>query len=417
MRGNMLAGIPRATQLRARELVIPSAAAAAVSQMLATAARLGGRAYIPWSPAIGPSVFGNSDGSGGVPAVGGAVGLLLDSSGGWGVGPNRVVNSNNETAVYSLPSQTFSQLTLVRDAAPGGGFAGRLSSTTATTGVYAQRTGISAMLANRAYYITGRVFVPTGGVTTFRLFDTDDGSWFGTPIAEKDQWVTFSAYRPAKALSWTLALGDNVPQSLAVSQTAFWIDDLVVAEWQGVGELSQATGINKPLLASGAVPWAGALSNDNSRMLVNSTYALPTTTGYFACAVNLNNNSALQSLFEPTALTPTDSMVVYVSSGTAIIRRLGTADLASAPVAANTPVIIEGGISGGTAYISANGSDVTGAFAGFAAATGVSVFGRLPSAGLNGLAYGAVMMPTAAPTAAERAVIRRGFSSLAGLPI
>lgn len=165
-----------------------------------------------------------------VTATGQSVGLSLDKRFGLVRGPELVVNSDNEVALYSGPLGSASGINaaVVRAAAPGGGFAASVS----PTGGNVPHHALLLLQANKAYEITARVYVPTGSIATARLFDANDGSWAGSASTAKDQWVTLSGIRPAgKASNWFVGVGDNV--SANIDGQAFYIDNLSVRELPG----------------------------------------------------------------------------------------------------------------------------------------------------------------------------------------
>jgi hypothetical protein len=401
MRGNMLAGIPRATQLRARELAIPSAAAAAVSQMLATTARLGGRAYIPWSPAIGPSVFGNSDGSGGVPGVGGAVGLLLDSSNGWGFASGELVVNGN----FSDGGTGWT---------PGVGWTisgGQVNANTAgsTSLVSAAMAGVTV---GRSYLVQFTATVTSGNVSCFlggvsAIPNFSSGNITRIVVAGgANQTISFDALNPL------VCSIDNISVREVTSTVAT--------------ALTQSTGINKPLLASGAVPWAGALVFDGNDFLTRSGSGVQTSP-HWAVSAAIGQGSGLRSL-----------MSLGLANGSARMCQMGLLTdgkpFSYYATDANVPLLITGAAAvpagvfnvqdtvcdGTTSTLSLNGAVVaSGAVPAGALTTTLSGVGcafNSSTEAFNGqIAFAAYGF--SAITASDIAVIRRGAAAIAGLAI
>jgi hypothetical protein len=188
-----------------------------------------------------------------VTAPGDAVGYMLDKSQGLVPGPQLVTNGNNETALFNF-GVLVNQDTLARASAPGGGFAASFTSNTSSSVSHRSYDGSTSLQANKAYRFTGRVYVPTGGVSTFKLYDNGDGSWFGLDVTVKDQWVSFDIFRSAKASNWSLGIGNNALDVVTSGQVSFWLDDLSIREIPG-NHATQATPASRPTY--GIVPAGG----------------------------------------------------------------------------------------------------------------------------------------------------------------
>lgn len=164
-------------------------------------------------------------------------------------GPELVTNGDNEAAVYSLPTpQNFQNISLARAVPPGGGFAGQQTSTTSASVPHVHSTINTVLQANKSYRISGRVYVPTGGVSLFKIFDVGDGSWFAPNISTKDAWVSFSVTRDAKASAWAIGFGNNSVDAITSGATAFWLDDLSIQE---IGAMSISVNGSTPVETTG----------------------------------------------------------------------------------------------------------------------------------------------------------------------
>ena len=152
----------------------------------------------------------------------------------------KVINGDNEAALFTGASAING--TVVRDAAPGGGFAAK----TTCSGGNAAHHVVVQMEANKAYQVSVRVYVPTGSLNTAQLFDANDGSWFGGSTTAKNSWVTITGNRlTSKASIWFLGIGDSNLSS--IDGQIFYIDDLSIKEIPGI-HATQATTSNKCLL-------------------------------------------------------------------------------------------------------------------------------------------------------------------------
>jgi hypothetical protein len=406
MRGNMLAGIPRATQLRARELAIPSAAAAAVSQMLATTARLGGRAYIPWSPAIGPSVFGNSDGSGGVPGVGGAVGLL-DSSGGWGVPstPNAFPTPTPDFANGVLWGTSGTVVNRTANSFESSGGSGGLT-----------RNLGGVLTPGASYYL--RIVGSTTSASGLN-YRTSDGS---APL--------YTVISTAGSFDWTgvVVLGSNSTlfiQNLSAGVTNVSLLEIRQLPTALATALTQATGINKPLVGLGAVPWAWALSfDDNDRLVSGLLAAVATET--FITAIRPTSVAALTGFGDRRAASAAGNWFARGEAGGTI--RMTSWDGGGAAANAITAGgVLQTGVwqvvtvcrAATRNFIRRNGVEVsTAAVTNVApaatSALGIGTDGSYSSGGADQLP--GIWVPSEV-SAADLAVLERGLSAIAGLPI
>jgi hypothetical protein len=390
---------------RRDRLAIPSAAAAAISQMLATVARLGGRAHIPWSPAIGPSVFGNSDGSGGVPGVGGAVGMLLDSSNGWGFASGELLAVQPAVSIAAwtqIAGATYGQT--------GGGYF-TITSAGPSGGYF---TDIP-VLAGSAHVVSFDFPAKTGTNTSINAFD---GAGFGTQLA-----TTTTAVAGIRTFVVTPATN--------ILRIYLFVDGVGNAGTYGLigvrrltstlaTALTQATGINKPLLASGAVPWAGALqvAAANQFMLgaAPSYITDVRTPRWFATCFKTGSNS--QRIFSTRDAGSIDLLLqssatnigFSTTPGGFLLTTLGT-------VTAGGPPDVVGGYVSGTNYVLQmnNLAPVNHALPA-AAVTPTEVrigfADLLPGQLIHAVAHGPGSL-----SAAEYQVLHRGMQAIAGLPI
>ena len=194
------------------------------------------------------SEFQDSAGTTPVTAVEQPIGLVLDKHLGAIRGPELTTNGDNEAALVSGPLgplSTAAGATTVRSAAPGGGFAAQVVG----TGASAPHECFFQLATNKTYEIRARFYVPTGGIATAKMFDVDDGSWFSQTSVVKDQWVTLTGVRTAKALSWNIAFGDNTPSTIANGVTAFYVDDISIKEVAG-NHVSQPTAASRPVVSA-----------------------------------------------------------------------------------------------------------------------------------------------------------------------
>jgi hypothetical protein len=383
---------------RRDRLAIPSAAAAAISQMLATVARLGGRAHIPWSPAIGPSVFGNSDGSGGVPGVGGAVGMLLDSSNGWGVpGTPDVATPKDLSVTWTalgtvsgrgpLTFTTVGSGGVIRSAAMvvGATYLVRAVGTTTATNITI-RNGANA---------TGAIVMPTGSFNVNQLYvqdATDPGLYLRN---EGDGVTTFT--------------------TLEVRQLTLGI----------ATALTQPTGINKPLLASGAVPWAGALVFDGSNDSMLTANIAGSATETVICAFSMNSLPASSDPFNRGVavaqgsffgrVSSNGSMSVGIHDGTSF--RFGTSS--AGLVSVGVPIVGTWVKGASRSYCRINGSEV--ASTAFVAGAQAAPVPFTVATGQGNFAPATYQLPglwiPSELSAADLAVLERGAAAIAGLPI
>jgi hypothetical protein len=376
---------------------IPSAAAAAVSQMLATVSRLGGRAYIPWSPAIGPSVFGNSDGSGGVPGVGGAVGLLLDSSGGWGAGSDFL--ANNDFATWS-PAGT--------PPTPSG----NSFTTTATNSGYVK--SFPQLITGNSYLIRA-VGTTTAASGALRL----RGNVTGLPDVLLRTGPGF--FDVTQAVVWTETSSAIYLFSAQPGTVSFTTLEVRALPTALATALTQATGINKPLLASGAVPWAGALVFDGSNDSLTTGNIVGSATECVVWSGAVRDVVSTDDLFGHQTTAAAGTFVGRFSAGTyGMACHDGTTfrSIAVAPVVANEVATFTFVKGASRIYIRKNsieGSTLTTTI-GAQAAPAPLTYGTGAAGFLDALGYCFVWVPTE-PSAADLAVLERGAAAIAGLPI
>jgi hypothetical protein len=377
---------------------IPANIAGPLSQMLATVSRLGGRAYIPWSPAIGPSVFGNSDGSGGVPGVGGAVGLLLDSSNGWGfAGPELVADPSFDTPGYWTPAGST----------PGWVVSGGVATVAAPAAGNRWISRPALLTIGAQYVVTGNVSITAGAI------NIDIGA--GVPnITSSGQ---FSTIVTATATTFQILANPAFVGSVSDVSVRPYNSALATA-------LTQATGINKPLLASGVVPWAGALVFDGSNDQMVTANLAPAALETFIAAFSMTSLAATADPFNRgTAATQgtffgrvstTGAVSVFIHDGTA--QRSGTSS--AGLLVQNVPSVVTWVKGASRAYCRHNQVEV---------ATTPFIGGAQPAAVPLGIGIAGFFTPAnyqlpgiwvpSEVSAADLAVLERGAAAIAGLPI
>jgi hypothetical protein len=354
-----------------------------------------------------------------VTAVGDLVGLTLDRMG--TVGPDRVTNGDNETSLFSIQGGIVSSDTIARASAPGGGFAASSTSTTATSSAH-RLYAISPMLAGKAYRLSGRFYVPTGGVGTFKIYDNADGSWFGVSSTIKDQWVNFSVIRTAKASNWDLGIGDNVSNVLPSGQISFWIDDLSICELTG-NHATQATPASKPLVGINA-QGKKVISFDGSNDFLQ-TGITTGNEGWVCAGVTFGGAAAaLETVTYGGGGGDTVKGVWLARVGSAGENQLwcGVSDgttrnlavVSSLPLR-NVPRVVSGGWTASSVMAGVDATEVTAARTNGTAAPGIAplAIGGTSSAFLNGPLTATVISPVL-PSAADRALLRKWIGSLQG---
>jgi hypothetical protein len=94
--------------------------------------------------------------------------------------------------------------------------------------------------ANKAVVLSCYVYNPTGGIAQLQWLDGADGSWYSTVVTTKDSWTLLTAYRPAKATAWGVAIGNGTVES--VNTKTFYADNISVREATGTNVIYTATG-------------------------------------------------------------------------------------------------------------------------------------------------------------------------------
>jgi hypothetical protein len=382
---------------------IPANIAGPLSQMFSTVARLGGRAYIPWSPAISPAYYGNSDGSGDVPAVGGAVGLLLDSSGGWGVPstPDQLLGGKDFTAGWG----------------GSGSPSGITSNSFTTAGVGGLFRGVG-IVSGRSYYM--RIAGTTTAASGVNFRSSGGGAPFPNPATTTAGPFDFRCVVPVWGAD-TLIFIDNRSGG---TTTIDWARTEVreIAGGAATNALTQATGINKPLLASGAVPWAGALEGDGSSRFMLTGNIAGAAQETLSIAFRKNSGQLGEMFAHGSGSAAVGDFLIRVNSAGNVSAEGhdGTAyrSAPTGPVATPGANLVATAVKGvASMYLRINGTQVaTTPFALGAQAA------PLPLAVLRGVTgaqfsnanvFGAIWVPVEA-SAADLAVMERGLGFLAG---
>jgi hypothetical protein len=392
---------------------IPSAAAAAVSQMSSTVARLGGRLYVPYSPGIGPSVFVNSDGTGGVPGVGGIVGLLLDSSNGWGSAGSRGTNLDFSagTGGWTLTGGVSFTVT--------GGVA-TISQVGASGGVFQDIT----VPPNSVSIVRLNARKVAGGAGAAFLWVVPRGDFAGPNQTAE---ITGAGFQDYVITNFADATTLRIYLQTVTSGAVIEVDGVSISSSPSsvATALTQSTGANKPLLASGAVPWAGALSFDGTDSMAGTINT--GSGGYLAfagrlqipdvvvrCAIGTGGNAGTQPGGVLRMVTPTGMQGVVGNTS-------NTQDVVNLPIVSGADTVADFNWSGTALLGSSNGTEVTGTTVGVGASSSGTVVGANITSSGNYLAAGSILYATVVcpvgTTAADRAVIRRGLSAIAGLPI
>jgi hypothetical protein len=143
--------------------------------------------------------------------------------------PELVTNGDNTAALMSTsPAATLTRTTAAQSTDLGG-FVAKITGDGTTGPHYFIPFGGLGMEANKSYVITFDVYIPTAWVGAgIKAIDISDGS-FSTPnVTARDEWVTVSAVRGAKASAWTLGIGQNASETH--SGQFFYIDNLSIKE-------------------------------------------------------------------------------------------------------------------------------------------------------------------------------------------
>jgi len=178
-------------------------------------------------------LFQDTAGTTPVTATGQSVALWLDQSKGLVLGPELVTNGDNEAAVSTAPLDTLTNFTAkVRSAdfAQAGTYSAKLTANSTSGSHYWNLTNVAAGVTVK---ISGWVYVPTDSTAgqSIKLIDIVDGSFVPVIAAAFDQWVYFSAIRPAKATPWALALGQDTAANWAGG--SIYIDGLSIQTLAG----------------------------------------------------------------------------------------------------------------------------------------------------------------------------------------
>jgi hypothetical protein len=273
MRGNMLAGIPRATQLRARELAIPAAAVAAISQGSSTVSRLGGRFF--WNPEqrISAAYYGDSNGAGGVPQVGGAVGVMLDWTNAWGVPgtPDGIAALKNFTTGW-LTSATGSIVDPTSFSSTGVGGVVPSAAVPFTGGAYYIR------IAGNTTCASGLRYTLSAGGTPSVLVTSSAGSFDFTAVlvlTGTDRHFFQNQSAGTTTIDWSRTQIREMVPSTALANA-----------------LGQATGINKGLVEQ-HLPWVHGLQFDGVNDSMATAPIAGTATECFIHSIKINSLPAL----------------------------------------------------------------------------------------------------------------------------
>lgn len=279
--------------------------------------------YLPGIGTVSGLTAGNYLDSAGTTAasVDNPVGLSLDALQAMTLGSELATNGDNEAALFNLGVMSSQNITPSRVAAVGGrsGFVMRGLSSSAAS-VNHQYNCVNATLsANTTYLISVDVYVPTGGISSCKFFDNDDGSFFSPDVTTKDAWVTITAIRQPKATPWTLGFGNNSLDVVASGSPAFYLDNVSIKQIPGI-HASQATTANKPILRRGLLNQATYSSDlTNASCVVTATASksgqtllLPAT--YDAMSKSVTTAAGAQTF--AFLLSGTGTVSIYANNGT-----------------------------------------------------------------------------------------------------
>lgn len=184
-----------------------------------------------------------------VTAVEQPVGLILDKSQGLELGLERVVNGDNEAGISAPPLNTLTNFTSKvqsSERAQSGNYSVKLTSNSTSAPHYWNLVSVSAGVSLK---ISGWVYIPAGTTANqpIKLVDIFDGSYTPVIASSFDQWVYFSAIRPAKATAWALAIGNN--DAANWNGGSIYIDNLSVREIKG-NHATQSITASRPTLSA-----------------------------------------------------------------------------------------------------------------------------------------------------------------------
>lgn len=173
-----------------------------------------------------------------VTAAGQSVGLRLSKDQGLRQGPELVTNGSNEAGVAVAPLDTLTNFTTKAqsaDRAQSGTYSAKLTANSTSGSHYWNLTNVAAGVTVQ---ISGWVYVPTGATAgqSIKLVDIFDGSFVPVIATTFDQWVYFSAIRPAKASAWALALGQDTAANWAGG--SIYVDGLSIKTLAGNHEVA-----------------------------------------------------------------------------------------------------------------------------------------------------------------------------------
>jgi hypothetical protein len=400
MRGNMLAGIPRATQLRARELNIPAAAAAAIGQTGSVVRRLGGR-FI-WHPAasLGPSVNRNSGGDGGVPPFSDLVGLALDQSNGWGFAGQQLIQTPVEASIAGWTTAGSVTTSFV-----GGEL--RIASSPGNGGVFRDLV-VTPNVPVLALYKLANVAGPGGAFTLF------DGASFVTPLFNSPNPGNLSTIVTPATGILRVYLFVNTGGTFDVSSISVRAISSTVAD-----AITQNSNGLKPLLVP-HLPYANALSFDGMDDILQTAPIAGAAVETVLLAMRPNAAADMDVFSRQTTgalgsfwgrRTSAGNVSVVIHDGTAF---------RSAVASGGAPVgemrVFSFCKAAARCFIRVNGVEIaSSAFAGGAqAAPAPFAIGAGIAALYGAQTHAAAIWMPAEPSAAEFAVMERGLGFLAG---
>lgn len=229
---------------------------------------------------------------------------------------NKITNGDNESALltsaYGSVGGTSGTISQSADFAYGGTYSAKYLCNTAASAAHYFNVGL--IPANTAIYIRGKVYVPTGSITTFKAVDINDGSWIPSLTTTKDQWVSFVAVRAANATAWNLSFGENNAQS--INGQAFYIDELEIYAVPGNHGV-QTTSAARPIRQTGGLSrFDGVDDNWLTTKIAGST-------GFIMARCKPTSGAATQILAGAVGAGGTDRIYLGVDASNQAVCRIG----------------------------------------------------------------------------------------------
>lgn len=200
--------------------------------------------------------------------------------------------------------------------------------------------------AGRAFRITGRVHLSSGGMARVAVVDTSDGSINQTIASSvKDAWLDFTVMCGPKATARVLALGNNNSES--VNGATFSITDLSIKEIPGNHALQATAGARPLYKTSGGHHW---IEGDGVDDLLRSAFTMSQPYEHIVAARPLR--WTLNDILVGGAATVTG--ILYQSPASPSIRLFngGQGPAVDAPV--DEDVVLSAHFEGASSWIARN---------------------------------------------------------------